>query len=173
MTTTDRSTVVGVFSDDAQAQQAINALRQAGFSDDQISYAGHGTSSGGFLAGLKSFFTGEQYTTGGAYDDLVGMGMPEGDARSYQREYEAGRSIVAVKGGSRMQDASTLLSQYGGYGASRGLARTTGQTGVNADEARRLQLREEQLQVYKQSVQTGEAGIRKEVVSEQQTLLPA
>ena len=80
MTTTDRSTVVGVFSDDAQAQQAINALRQVGFSDDQISYSGHGTSSGGFLAGLKSFFTGEDYAAGGAYDDLVGMGMPEEDA---------------------------------------------------------------------------------------------
>ena len=83
MTTTDRSTVVGVFSDDAQAQQAINALRQASFSDDQISYSGHGTSSGGFLASLKSFFTGEEYTTGGAYDDLVGIGMHEEDARSY------------------------------------------------------------------------------------------
>ena len=102
MTTTDRSTVVGVFSDDARSQQAINALRQAGFSDDQISYAGHGTSSGGFLAGLKRFFTGEEYTTGGAYDDLIGMGMPEEDARSYQREYEAGRSIVAVMGGRFM-----------------------------------------------------------------------
>jgi len=170
MTTTNGSTVVGVFSDDAQAQQAINALRQVGFSDDQISYARHETSSGGFLAGLKSFFTGEEHTKGGAYDDLVGMGMPEEDARSYQREYEAGRSIVAVTGGSRMQEASTLLSQYGGYGASRGIDSTTRQTGVNTDEARRLQLREEQLQVYKQPVQTGEVGIRKEVVTEQQTL---
>ena len=170
MTTTDRSTVVGVFSDDAQAQQAINALRQAGFSDDLISYSGHGTSSGGFLAGLKSFFTEEDYAAGGAYDDLVGMGMPEEDARSYQRQYEAGRSIVAVTGGSRMQEASTLLSQYGGYGATRGIARTSGQTGTDTDEARRLQLRQEQLQVYKQPVQTGEVGIRKEVVTEQQRI---
>jgi len=170
MTTTDRSTVVGVFSDDAQAQQAINALRQVGFSDDQISYSGHGTSSGGFLAGLKSFFTGEDYAAGGAYDDLVGMGMPEEDARSYQRQYEAGRSIVAVTGGSRMQEASTLLSQYGGYGANRGIARTSAQTGTDTDEARRLQLRQEQLQVYKQPVQTGEVGIRKEVVTEQQSI---
>jgi len=170
MTTTDRSTIVGVFSDDSQAQQAINALRQAGFSDDQISYSGHGNSSGGFLAGLKSFFTGEDNAAGGAYNDLVGMGMPEEDARSYQRQYEAGRSIVAVTGGSRMQEASTLLSQYGGYGASSGIARSSGQTGTDTDEARRLQLRQEQLQVYKQPVQTGEVGIRKEVVTEQQSI---
>jgi uncharacterized protein (TIGR02271 family) len=170
MTTTDRSTVVGVFSDDAQAQQAIEALRQSGFSDDQISYSGQETSSGGFLAGLKSFFTGEDYAEGGAYHALVGMGMPEEDARSYQREYEAGRSIVAVTGGKRMQEASTLLSQYGGYGASRGIARTTGRTGADTGEARHLQLLEEQLQVYKQPVQTGEVGIRKEVVTEQQSI---
>jgi hypothetical protein len=50
MATSDRATVVGIFTDDVQTQQAIQALRQAGFSDDQITYSGHGTSSGGFLA---------------------------------------------------------------------------------------------------------------------------
>lgn len=172
MTTADRATVVGVFTDDTQAQQAIEALRQAGFSNDQITYSGHGTSSGGFLAGLKSFFSGEEASTGGAYQDLLGMGMAEEDARAYAREYEAGRSIVAVAGG-RAQEASALLSQYGGYGPGRGTSRTAGQTTADAtgtDEARRLKLREEQLQVYKQPVQTGEVGIRKEVVSEQQTI---
>jgi uncharacterized protein (TIGR02271 family) len=182
MSTKDRSTVIGVFTDDAQAQRAIEALRQAGFSDAQITYSGHGTSSGGFLAGLKSFFTGEDYSTstGEAYHDLVGMGMPEEDSRAYAREYEAGHSIVAVTGG-HAQEASTLMSQYGGYGPSRGTSRTTGydttattgQTTVgvaDTDEARRLKLREEQLQVYKQPVQTGEAGIRKEVISEQQSI---
>ncbi len=178
MTTTDRATVVGIFSDDSQAQQAIQALEQAGFSSDQITYSGHGTSSGGFFAGLKSFFTGEDYSSGGAYNDLVGMGMSEDDARVYAREYDAGRSIVAVTGG-RAQEASALMSQYGGYGPSRGTASTTdygtttGQTTADmtdTDEARGLKLRAEQLQVYKQPVQTGEVGIRKEVISEQQNI---
>ena len=39
--------------------------------------------------------------------------MPQEDARYYQQEYQAGRSIVAVTGGSRMQEAATLLSRYG------------------------------------------------------------
>lgn len=181
MTTTDRSTVVGIFTDDAQAQRAIEAMRQAGFSDDQITYSGHGTSSGGFLAGLKSFFTGENYSSRGAYNDLVGMGMSEEDARAYAREYEAGRSIVAVSG-DRAQEASAMMSQYGGYGPTRGTSSSTGYDTTAAtnygttadvadtDEARRLKLREEQLQVYKQPVQTGEVGIRKEVVSEQQNI---
>lgn len=189
MTMTDRSTVVGVFPDETQADQAINALRQAGFSDDQITYSGHGTTSGGFLAGLKSFFTGEDTTTGGAYNDLVAMGIPEQDARYYQQEYQAGRSIVAVTGGYDMQRAASILAQYGGYGANRGATQTTdysatagtaqttdydtattGQAVADTDEARRLRLREEQLQVNKQPVQTGEVGIRKEVVTEQQNI---
>lgn len=180
MTTTDRATIVGVFTDDTQAQQAIEALRQAGFSEDQITYSGHGASGSGFLAGLKSFFTGDDYTTGGAYNDLIGMGMPEEDARAYAREYDAGRSIVAVTGG-RAQEASALMAQYGGYGPTRGTygttdydtTATTGQTATDVadtDEARRLKLRAEQLQVYKQPVQTGEVGIHKEVVSEQQNI---
>jgi uncharacterized protein (TIGR02271 family) len=178
LTTTNRATVVGVFTNDSQAQQAIEALRQAGFGENQITYSGHGTSSGGFLAGLKSFFTGQDYATGGAYHDLVGMGMSEQDARAYAGEYDAGRSIVAVTGG-RAQEASTLLSQYGGYGPGRGASRmadydtttaTPGQTMADTDEARRLTLREEQLQVYTQPVQTGEVGLHKEVVSEQQSI---
>ena len=39
MTTSDRSTVVGVFEDRAFAERAINELRQAGFSEEQIGFA--------------------------------------------------------------------------------------------------------------------------------------
>ena len=39
MATDDRSTVVGVFEDRALAQRAIDELRFAGFTDDQIGYA--------------------------------------------------------------------------------------------------------------------------------------
>jgi len=58
MTTTERSMVVALFSDENQAQQAVDALLNAGFGSDQISFAGHGTPRG-MLAGLKSLFTGE------------------------------------------------------------------------------------------------------------------
>lgn len=37
MTTTEHSTVVGIFTDHLQAQQAINELHNQGFTDDQIS----------------------------------------------------------------------------------------------------------------------------------------
>ncbi len=39
MTTTERSTVVGVFEDRALAERALNELHQAGFSNDQVGFA--------------------------------------------------------------------------------------------------------------------------------------
>lgn len=184
MTTSQTSMVVGLFDDHAQAEQAVSALEQAGFSHDQISYSGSGTSTGGgMLAGLKSLFTGEDTSTHNVANDLTSMGMPPEDAGYYQQEYEAGRSVVAVVGGSGMQEASTIMAQYGGYDANR-RHRTMADTSTSAEtntattaqdmttttEGRRLQLREEQLQVYKQPVQTGEVNLHKEVVTEQKNI---
>lgn len=39
MTTTERSTVVGVFEDRALAERALDQLHEAGFSDDQVGFA--------------------------------------------------------------------------------------------------------------------------------------
>src|SRR5205823_14213911 len=115
--------VVAVFDDRAQAEQAVNELENAGFSNDQIRFAGHGASTGGILDSLKSLFTGQE--TGSVYNDLVSMGMPQDDASYFQREYEAGRSIVTVLAGERMQEATAILARYGGYAANRRSAQTT------------------------------------------------
>ena len=42
MTTASRTTAVGAFEDRAQAERAIDALRQAGFTDQQIGFAMRG-----------------------------------------------------------------------------------------------------------------------------------
>ena len=99
--------VVALFRDVDQAQQAVDALLQAGFSNDQISFAGHGTPQG-LIAGLKSFFSGKAMSMGDAYDDLRGKGMPEQDARYYQQEYDNGSSLIDVAGGGRLQEAVSL-----------------------------------------------------------------
>jgi len=184
--TTTQQVIVGVFDDHSQAEQTVNALLQAGFSDDQIRYSGHGTSSGGILATLKSLFTGQD--TGRVYDDLVDLGVSADDASYYQHEFEAGRAIVAVLAAGHMQDATSIMTRYGGYGASRGLAGTgdytsdrgaaqtgdyttgTGAAQTDMEGEQRLKLREEQLRVQKQPVETGEARLRKDVVSEQQSM---
>lgn len=174
--------IVGIFQNDADAEQAVTQLEQAGFDRDQIEFAHHEASSGGgVLSGLKSLFTGKDATESDVYNDLTGMGMPEQDARNYQSEYEAGRSIVAVTGNSPLNEARTIFASNGAYGgANRQTAQTTSGTTRTADaiqgtpttaaNEQTIQLREEQLQVYKRKVQVGEVRLGKKVVSEQQTI---
>jgi len=174
--TITQQVVVGVFDDHSQAEQAINKLLNSGFSDDQIRYSGHGAETGGILETLKSLFTGQD--TGSVYNDMVDLGVPQDDASSYQREFEAGRSIVAVLANGRLEEAKDILASYGGYGSDRRSMHTGDYTSTDyegmprteTEDEQRLKLREEQLRVQKQPVETGEARLRKDVVSEQQSM---
>lgn len=172
MTTTQRM-LVAVFDDRAQAEQAVSDLQNAGFNPDQIRFAGRGPSTGSALEKLKSLFTGQD--TGTAYNDLVSMGVPANDASYYQQEYEAGHSIVAIMAAEGLQEARDILARYGGYGANnQRFAQTaeTARTGVREAETegeQRLKLREEQLRAQKQTVETGEARLHKDVVTEQKS----
>ena len=104
------------------------------------------------------------------------MGFQDQDARYFQREYENGRSVVAVQGASDVQRITSILAQYGGFGPSRDTTTTTdydtstARRMTDTDENQRMQLREEQLQVNKQPVETGAASLHKEVVSQQQNI---
>jgi uncharacterized protein (TIGR02271 family) len=230
--TTRNSTLVGVFNERAQAENAIEQLHNAGLPDEQISYSGGSSAGGGFLAGIKSLFTGEDATNTSLVNDLTGMGLSQDEANYYDNEYRQGRYIVAVNPGNRWQDAQTILNSGGAYNyASRSSAGTYGQTATtgydtastgyatsntgyatdqttntgydtanagyataqtantydtantgyttdqtantgyaDSDEAQRVRLREERLNVDKQPVQSGEARLRKDVVEEQQNV---
>jgi uncharacterized protein (TIGR02271 family) len=122
-----RSFIVGVFDEPGMADRAIDALQNAGFGDDQIWYSGRDTSSGGFLAGLKSLFTGQDATTNSVADDLTGMGLSNEEAQYYANEYQAGHAIVAVKPtGNEQQDAMEILRSNGAhnYDTGRGSSQT-------------------------------------------------
>jgi len=54
--------------------------------------------------------------------------------------------------------------------ASAGTAYATGNTTTSADDTRKIQLREEQLNVTKKPVETGEVRVHKEVHTEQRTI---
>jgi uncharacterized protein (TIGR02271 family) len=219
MSTTQRM-VVAVFDDNTQAEQAANALQNAGFSPDQLRFAGSTGSTSSLGEKIKSLFTGQR--AGSAYDDLVDLGVSQDDASYYQQQYEAGHSILAVLAADRMQDATDILARYGGYSAAnRGVTQTTNyagggatqptdygvgssttqtsnyastgvqettdygvgssttqaadytttgvqDTGTEGEQA--IKLREEQLRVQKQPVETGEARLRKDVVTEQRSM---
>jgi len=144
---------VGLFQSEMEAQQAMNDLQQSGFSNDQIRYSVH---RGG--TGIR--------------DQLMGLGLTEQEASYYNQEFEAGRTVVFVNGPGQQQEAFDILRRNGGYDASTGVTQTSGTANqsTDTDPEQRMQLREEQLRVGKQAVQTGEVGLRKEMVSEQQTV---
>ena len=55
---------------------------------------------------------------GGLVGALVGAGIPEDEARYYQDEFEAGRTIVTVQANGRADDAIAIFRRYGAYDMS-------------------------------------------------------
>jgi len=119
MSVTPSSTVVGVFRDRSMADQAVNALQDAGFAGDQIQYVSS-SSSGSFLEGLKSLFTGTNDSGGNLTDDLTGMGLSDAEAEYYSNEYNNGHTILVVRAAERGTEAMNILRQYGAYNADMG-----------------------------------------------------
>jgi len=113
MQTNEQSTIVAVFVGREQANQAIDNLRHAGFSYDQIRLVEQGANS--FTESLKSLFTGRTTTTTDSADDWMRIGVPEQDAHHYQSELDAGRSIVLIKAVTSPEQALTILRQSGAY----------------------------------------------------------
>jgi hypothetical protein len=112
-TTSQHSTLIAVFADRDQANQAIDNLRHAGFSYDQIRLVDHGTNS--FIEDLKSLFTGHTIAATNSADDWMRIGVPEQDARYYQSELDAGRSIVLSKAVGNPEQSLSILRQSGAY----------------------------------------------------------
>lgn len=183
MSTFNRSTVTGVFQNEAQAQQAMADLQNAGFTTDQIRYSVHRGGSG-------------------IFDSLLGLGLGNDEANYYNSEFMAGRTVVTVKTDDRQQEARDVMHRYNAYdwssrsgqaadfaGSSANAYTQTSQnpqagdttdtTDTNATTAydtttdqgaRKMQLREEQLTAQKQQIQAGEVGIHKDIVSEERTM---
>jgi hypothetical protein len=112
-TTSQHSTIIAVFADRDQANQAIDNLRHAGFSYDQIRLVDHGTNS--FIEDLKSLFTGHTIAATNSADDWMRIGVPEQDARYYQSVLDAGRSMVLSKAVGYPEQALSILRQSGAY----------------------------------------------------------
>lgn len=114
MTVNQTSTVVGVFRDRAQADQAMNALNSAGFDRSQIRFAGPGT-KGNFLEDIKNLFAGPNASGGNIVGDLTGMGLSDEEAQYYAKEHNNGNIVVAVKTPGREQEVLNVLHSYNAY----------------------------------------------------------
>ncbi len=144
MATTQNPIVVGLFRDFPLAEQAIDELRHAGFRANEIKLVGQKNAPGTFP------------------DELMSKGVPANEAEYYQQQLNAGRMAVIVESYGHQQQAREILYRYGASDASFLPDETEGD--------RLIPLREEQLQVHKQVIPTGEVVIRKEVITEEKTI---
>ncbi|HEY6540124.1 MAG TPA: hypothetical protein VIZ18_04265, partial [Ktedonobacteraceae bacterium] len=133
---TQGEVAVGVFVNPVQARRAVEELRQAGYSNDEIGYLTRASANrpsedtGTFIAnsavegglvggligaaaallipGLGPVLAGGILAAalggaavgaaaGGVIAALINIGVPEDEAHFYQKELEAGRTIVTVK----------------------------------------------------------------------------
>ena len=110
MTTTesDRSTIVGVFEDQAQADLAVNELRSAGFSDDQVNLEVHSAKVAGedIPAEEQGAEAEEEYTAAEMTPGVL-RGKPE-----------VNRTVVTVQAAGREQEALAILHHNGANNAN-------------------------------------------------------
>jgi len=183
MTTSGQFIVIGEFDDPVSANRAILDLQQAGFSNDRIHY----TTEENRPKGIKALFSGEKTASREKLtNDLINLGVDPEDARIFQQEYEEGHPLVAVEGRGDMQKAVNILASQGAHGSEELASRRTHGTPdrpaniaetpppealpVEPTEPQKMRLHAERLKAYTQPIQVGEVIIRKEVVTEQQTL---
>src|SRR5579859_4136422 len=98
------SVMIGVFQDMAQAQEAYNALRSAGFGDDYLGLAN------------------PQFENKNLGKELAQAGVPDSDSKFYQRQFDAGRPLVTLRAGGlqpeSIEEARTILKQSDAYDAT-------------------------------------------------------
>ena len=123
----DRNTVVGVFSDRSQAQQAMQELRSAGFRDDQLGLAASGDSDFGTTATDE----GDTYAAEGG---ATGLAAGAGVGALWGLGIAAGMLPAigpAIAGGT----LAVILSSAAAGAATAGLAGTLVGLGIPKDEA--------------------------------------
>ncbi|MEH7414298.1 YsnF/AvaK domain-containing protein [Neobacillus drentensis] len=140
------------------ASQEISAARET-----------HTEEHPGFLASLFTPFEDRMYQNDGSgttyYDHLVAQGINQADALKYQDDLNSGMILLLGEKGTGNVGIAEDVSR--GTTASE---QTDFEGSLDTDSPRSIKLREEQLDVDKQRVQTGEVEVKKDVVEEQQTI---
>jgi len=176
------TTIAATFSDRASAHDALLDLRDAGFHNvwlgvthGEPSGAGvtvaDGSSGGGIMESIGRFFSGEGPQEQALHRALIGRGLSDAEARRLEATVPVGSAIVTVESENASSQAIDILRENGGVVNSTYVADdvvTSDDAGVR--EMRRVPLREERLTIDKQRVAGGEARVRKDIVSEQQSI---
>jgi uncharacterized protein (TIGR02271 family) len=174
--------VVAFFSKAEDAFRAVSDLREAGFTSDEIGVISRSdrendrtsaTRDESLWDKLKHFFSGDADDEAVEYRDASsGMEWDQNRANYYYNGIGRGGAVVSVTG-ARADEARRILQNAGGDLRESGFessasAGTTETSGSGQDY--RIQLRGEVLRTYRERVQKGEVRLRKEVVTENQTV---
>jgi uncharacterized protein (TIGR02271 family) len=192
--------IVAFFKDQSQAISAISELKEAGFTADQIGFAIGGSRAEsvsmteqsnlradhqdhrGMWEKVKDFFSGEHEDYRGADQEYGNafshLSLSPDQAGYYSSGISAGGALVTVRAdSSQLAVAREILEQNQGdlrtsgfEQVSSGVTGSQGSVAAGQDTERRLELRGELLRAVKQRVQTGEVRLRKDVVTENQTI---
>ena len=180
------SRIIAFFRDKEGAYQAVSQLEKAGFTSAEIGVmSGSGTTStaaskvGAEGAGkesfwdkVKHFFTGESDENVKYRDTVSGMNWDENRSDYYYRGINEGGALVSVSG-ARIEQARSILVDAGGDLRESGFEAipktTNAEIGVEEPD-QTIQLRGEILRTFKERIQRGEVRLRKDVVTESQTV---
>lgn len=181
---TSQARVIAFFRSKNAAYNAIDQLRDAGFTSSEIGlmegrdYENLGTTGNttrgkdhdSFWQKVKDFFTGEHgedYDYGETSSD---MNWSEERADYYYQGINAGGALVSVTG-TRRDEARNILQNAGGDLRETGFETlASSRTSADVEGDRRIQLRGEILRTYKDRVQRGEVRLRKDVITEKQNV---
>ncbi|NYE09300.1 uncharacterized protein (TIGR02271 family) [Bacillus niacini] len=122
----------------------------------------------GFLASLFTPFVDNTAQNEGGntyYNHLIAQGISEADALKYEEDINSGMILLLAEKGLENVSAVDRNSTVDFARNQTGLKDT-----FDTDKQQSLELREEQLDVNKHSVQTGEVEVKKDVVEEQKTV---
>lgn len=188
-------TVLGVYNSSDEVIQAIEVFQNEGYSvkdfsiiantadassyiEDETKVASQEVSTTiqpqtedrqGFLASLFTPFEDRMYPENDSrstyYSYLVAQGISEADALKYEEDINSGLILLLAEKGLENVSAADGISTEDFARDRTGLADT-----FETDKQQSLGLREEQLDVNKQRVQTGEVEVKKDVVEEQKTV---
>lgn len=169
--------ILGIFKDAEPARRAIDALHDAGFSDEQITVVSHkvelaGAATSGFLGFLSSLGMASDATN--VKQSLMNVGLTEEQSERIEHQIGDAGAVIAVHPGDRRSEALDILNRFTAIGvpeAMEGHPDMERRPAVETEEGRReIELHGEELEVEKETEQVGEVVTRKEVVTEQRTI---
>ena len=172
---TTNATIAGFFRNESKAESAIEELRAAGFSDQEIGVATPQQEGkiGTFWDKVTDRFGKHEHTehANDLEESLRGSGIPEQQASYFNSELGRGGVLITVHAGpERITKALSILQQNGAdVGTAAAEWRGT-RTGTEPLAGQRIQLLGEILRVHKERVSRGEVRLRKEIVTEQQNI---